>query len=83
MRQISASEVGKDFAYIIDTAQKEPIIVKKNNRDCVAIISMSDYENLVRMKNLRLKKLAEDIGAEAQDNGLTIEILEEILNSDS
>jgi hypothetical protein len=32
MRQISASEVGKNFAYIIDTAQKEPIIVKKKKR---------------------------------------------------
>jgi hypothetical protein len=56
---------------------------KKKDRDYVAIISMSDYENLVRMKNLRLKKLAEDIGAESRDHGLTSEILEEILNSDS
>jgi PHD/YefM family antitoxin component YafN of YafNO toxin-antitoxin module len=53
MRQISASEVGKDFAYIMDTAQKEPIIVKKYDRDYVAIISMKDYEDLVKMKNLR------------------------------
>jgi prevent-host-death family protein len=82
MRQISASEVQKDFAYIMDTAQKEPIIVRKHDRDYVAIISMKDYEDLVKMKNLRLKKLAEDIGVEAQENGLTPEILQDILNSD-
>jgi prevent-host-death family protein len=47
MRQISASEVQKYFACIMDTAQKEPIIVRKHGHDYVAIISMKDYEDLV------------------------------------
>jgi prevent-host-death family protein len=83
MRQISVSEVQKDFADIMNTAQKEPIIVKNNDCDYVAIISMRDYEDLVKMKNLRLKSLAEDLGMEAQANGLTLEILNDILHSDS
>ena len=44
---------------------------------------MDDYEDLVKIKNLRLKKLAEDLGTEAEANGLTLDILNEILNSDS
>lgn len=82
MLQVSASDMGKDFAQIMDSAQKEPVVVRKQDQDYVAIISMTDYEALVQLKNQRLKKLAQDIGEEAQNNGLTPEILQEILNSD-
>jgi len=83
MRQVTVSEVKEDFAYIMDTAQQEPILVKEHDRNYVAIISMNDYEDLVRIKNLRLKKISADLGAEAQANGLTSELLDEILNSDA
>ena len=82
MLQVSASDMGKDFAQIMDSAQKEPVVVRKQDQDYVAIISMTDYEALVQLKNQRLKKLAQDIGEEAQNNGLTPEILQEILDSD-
>ncbi|MTJ31689.1 type II toxin-antitoxin system Phd/YefM family antitoxin [Aphanizomenon sp. UHCC 0183] len=81
MRQVSVSEVKKDFAYIMDSTQQEPILVKENDRNYVAIISMNDYEDLVKIKNLRLKNISADLGAEAQANGLTLELLNEILNS--
>ncbi|MGL5035701.1 MAG: type II toxin-antitoxin system Phd/YefM family antitoxin [Microcystaceae cyanobacterium] len=83
MRQVSVSEVKEDFAHIMDTAQQEPILVKEHDRNYVAIISMDDYEDLVKIKNLRLKKISADLGAEAQANGLTLELLNEILNSDA
>ncbi|MEA5511493.1 type II toxin-antitoxin system prevent-host-death family antitoxin [Crocosphaera sp. UHCC 0190] len=83
MGQFSLSEVQKDFANIIDKAQKESIIVKKNDDNYVAIISMKDYEDLVKLKNSRLIKLAQDMGKEAQENGLTPEILQDILNNDT
>lgn len=83
MRQVSVSEVKEDFAYIMDTAQQEPILVKEHDRNYVAIISMNDYEDLVKIKNLHLKKISTDLGAEAEANGLTLELLNEILNSDA
>ena len=83
MRQVSVSEVKEDFAYIMDTAQQEPILVKEHDRNYVAIISMNDYEDLVKIKNLRLKKISTDLGEEAEANGLTLELLNEILNSDA
>ncbi len=58
-------------------------IVCTYNRDSVAIISMKDYEELTRLKKQRLKKLADEIGYEAKEKGLTPEILEDILNSDA
>ena len=81
MLQVSVSDMRKDFAQIMDSAQKEPVVVRKQDQDYVAIISMTDYETLVQLKNQRLKKLAQDIGEEAQNNGLTPEILQELLNS--
>ncbi len=62
MRQVSVSEVKEDFAYIMDSAQQEPILVKQHDRNYVAIISMNDYEDLVKIKNLRLKNISADLG---------------------
>ena len=44
MRQVSVSEVKKDFAYIMDSTQQEPILVKEHDRNYVAIISMNDCQ---------------------------------------
>ena len=38
MQQVSVSEVKEDFAYIMDSAQQEPILVKEHDRNYVAII---------------------------------------------
>ncbi|WP_107669075.1 type II toxin-antitoxin system Phd/YefM family antitoxin [Cyanothece sp. BG0011] len=83
MRQISLSEAQENLPSIMNTAQQEPVIVKKQDQDYVVIISIKDYEMLVKMKNIRLKQLAQEMGAEAEKNGLTPEILEDILNSES
>ena len=83
MRQVSASDVRKDFAVIMDMAQKESVIVRKHDRDYVAIVSIKDFEDLQRMKNERLKNLAHSLAETAKEKGLTPEILENILNHDS
>ena len=80
MIQVSSSVVRKDFAHIMDSAQKEAIIVRKHDKDYVAIISMDDYQQLVRLKNRRLQHMADQLSEEARKNGLTAEILESILN---
>lgn len=82
MQQISVSELQSNLASIINKAQREPVLINDNGRNEVAIISMNDYEELVKIKNLRLKNLAEELGKEAQQNGLTLEILNDILNSE-
>ncbi|MGA1623451.1 MAG: hypothetical protein ACO36E_12110 [Synechocystis sp.] len=83
MQQILATDVQKDFTLVMNQAQQEPIIVRENDRNYVAIISMEDYEELVRLKNRRLKRLSEDLAQEAESKGLTVEILNEILDSDT
>ncbi|MEB3227119.1 MAG: type II toxin-antitoxin system Phd/YefM family antitoxin [Synechocystis sp.] len=83
MQQILATDVQKDFMLVMNQAQQEPIIVRENDRNYVAIISMEDYEELVRLKNRRLKRLSEDLAQEAESKGLTVEILNEILDSDT
>ena len=41
---------------------------------------MENYKQQIYLKHQHLKKLAEDIGREASKNGLTSEILQEILS---
>lgn len=83
MIHIPASAVRRDFAQVMDNAQKEAVIVRKHDRDYVAIISMQDYESLMHLKNQRLKTMAEDLGRQAKENGLTPEALRAILGEDA
>ena len=43
---------------------------------------MKDEQEMIRLKNQRLEKLAQEIGQEAQERGLTPEILSAFLNNE-
>jgi prevent-host-death family protein len=79
MRTVSATEAKQKFAEIIDTAQREPVRIRRHNRDLAVVISAEEYERLNRSRWAEVNRLSEKVAAEAQANGLTEEILAEIL----
>ena len=80
MRTVSATEAKQRFAAILDAAQHEPIMVRRQKREVAVVLSPRDYERL-RALNLReLDEYCQRIGAQAAERGLTEEKLDEILN---
>ena len=80
MRTVSATEAKQRFAAILDAAQYEPIMVRRQKREVAVVLSPRDYERL-RALNLReLDEYCQRIGAQAAERGLTEEKLAEILN---
>ena len=67
---------------ILDEAQREPIVIRRQDRDIAVVLSMADYERL-RTGNIQaFLDLRNEVAARAAANGLTEERLAELLTTD-
>jgi len=79
MRSVSATEAKQRFAAIVDAAQREPIVVRRQNRDVVVILAADEYERIRKINVDELERTMDRIGAEAAGRGMTEKILADIL----
>jgi prevent-host-death family protein len=82
MKTIPATEAKNRFGAILDAAQREPIVIRRQDRDIAVVLSMADYERL-RSANIRaFLDLRDEVAAEAAKAGLTEERLAELRSDD-
>jgi prevent-host-death family protein len=82
MKRVSATEAKNRLGAILDDAQREPVIIRRQDRDFAVVLSMADYERL-RSGNLEaFLDLRRQVAAEAAANGLTDDGLSELLADD-
>jgi prevent-host-death family protein len=82
MKSVAATEAKNRLGAILDEAQREPIVIRRQDRDIAVVLSMADYERL-RSGNVRaFLDLRNEVAAEATARGLTDEGLAELLTDD-
>ena len=82
MKSVAATEAKNRLGAILDEAQREPIVIRRQNRDIAVVLSMADYERL-RSGNVRaFLDLRNEIAAQAGAAGLTDDRLTELLTND-
>ena len=79
MAVVSATHAKQNFAAVIDQAQREPVRIRRHDRDVAVLISPEEYERIRQLRVNELIRLSDEAGRQAQANGLTEEILQEIL----
>jgi len=79
MPTVSATHAKQNFAAIIDAAQREPVLIRRHDRDVAVVVSAGEYERLVRDRWKEFDRLSALASEQAEANGLTEEKLQEIL----
>ena len=82
MKTVPATEAKNRFGAMLDAAQREPVVIRRQERDVAVLLSMADYERL-RSANIRaLLDLRDEVAAEAARAGLTEKRLAKLLGDD-
>ncbi len=79
MKSVAATEAKNRLGAILDAAQHEPIVIRRQDRDIAVLLSMADYDRLRSANGGAFLDLRNAIAAEARAAGLTDERLEELL----
>jgi prevent-host-death family protein len=79
MKTVSATDAKQRFAAVIDAAQREPVRIRRQNRDVAVIVSAEEYDRIRGLNNAELKRLCERVSEQAAARGLTDEILADLL----
>ena len=80
MVEISSTEARQNFGAFLDLGSKEIVVVKRQNREVGAFIPMAELEKLQKIRMAELHSSAEKLGDEAERNGLTEQVLNDILS---
>ncbi len=82
MKTVAATDAKNRLGAILDDAQREPVVIRRQDRDIAVVLSIADYERL-RSGNIQaFLELRNQIAAEAAANGLTKKRLNELLDDE-
>ena len=83
MLTMTANEAKTHFGQLLDKAQRQPVQVTRHDRVVGVMIGADDYEAMRQFYADRLIKSMDAMADEAARNGLTPEILDQLLADES
>lgn len=83
MRHVSATDAKQTFSAILDAAQREPVVIRRQRRDIAVILSVQEYEKLTALNIAEFQRFCDRIGERAAERGMTEDRLAEILSDAS
>jgi prevent-host-death family protein len=82
MRTVTASEAKQGLASVIEAAAREPIVIERQKRAVAVVLSMQEYERLVRLNVAEFQRFCDQVGASAKDAGMNEAQLSDLLADD-
>ena len=79
MRYVSASDAKQKLASILDAAQREPVMIRRQKRDVAVLLSAQEYERVCATNREEFLRFSDRVSKKAKAQGLTEETLHEIL----
>jgi prevent-host-death family protein len=82
MKVVAATEAKNRLGAILDDAQREPVIIRRQDRDVAVVMSMAEFERM-RSSNVRaFLDARKTLADQAKAKGLTYKRLQELLADD-
>lgn len=81
MRYVSASEAKQRLAAILDAVQREPVTIRRQNREVAVVISPLDYQRLTTTNVAEFQRFCDRVSEAAKARGLTQDELDRLLDS--
>ncbi len=83
MRYVSATDAKQRLAALLDAAQKEPIVIRRQKRDVAVLLSSEEYDRLRGFNVTEFQTFCDRIARQAAERGMTEERLRAILADDA
>ncbi len=71
MRYVSATDAKQSFASVLDAAQREPVVIRRQKRDIAVVLSMTEYRKLTGLNVEEFERFCDMVGGRATERGLT------------
>jgi prevent-host-death family protein len=79
MAIVSATHAKQNFAALLDQAQREPVRIQRHERDVAVLVSAEEYEKIHQLRVKELLRFTEEKSKYAEAQGMTDELLEQLL----
>lgn len=79
MQYVSASDAKQRLAAILDTAQREPVMIRRQKRDVAVLLSVQEYERVCALNRDEFQRFCDRVGQGATNRGMTEKKLTDIL----
>ena len=79
MRAISATDAKQNMAALLDAAQREPVMIRRHDRDVAVLLSADQYERMRGARVEEFQRFCDRVAEQAKARGMNEEVLEEIL----
>lgn len=82
MRYISASDAKQKLAAVLDAAQHEPVMIRRQKRDVAVLLSAQEYERVCALNREEFLRFSDRVSKKAIAQGLTEKKLQAILTDE-
>ena len=79
MQYVSTSDAKKRLGAILDTVQREPVMIRRQKRDVAVVLSAQEYERVCALNREGFQRFCDRVGKDATNRGLTESTLANIL----